>query len=262
MNGAAGSVLKVTKDENYIFVRGNANLLSLMKFEKIPTFVVLCLLPILISLGFWQLDRAEQKRAFFAAQKNGMAAPDLQLTVSTVDDKDTLRYRQAIATGHYDGDHQILIDNQIAGGKIGYLVLTPFILDQGNKAVLVNRGWVPAHQDRRSLPDVAIKQKQTKVTGRINHFPGVGIKLAGADQPSAGWPAVVQVADTAILSARLGYPVFPFMIELDKQAPEGYRREWRENAVMPPEQHVAYAVQWFGLAIVLAMLFVWFSRVK
>jgi len=233
-----------------------------MKFEKTPTLVVLCLLPVLIALGFWQLDRAEQKRAFFAQQKQGMAAPVVQLTTATAEDKGALRYKPTAASGHYDGAHQILLDNQIADGKVGYFVLTPFILDDGNKAVLVNRGWIPAPQDRKTLPDIAIKQDQTQVNGRINHFPGVGIKLAGADQPSAGWPAVVQVADSAILSARLGYPVFPFMIELDKQAPEGYRREWRDIAVMPPEQHVAYAVQWFGLALALALLFVWFSRVK
>jgi len=233
-----------------------------MKFEKIPTLVVLCMLPILIALGFWQLDRAEQKRAFFAQQKQGMAALSLQLTAATPEDKDALRYKSVDASGHYDGDHQILIDNQVAGGKVGYFVLTPFILDAGNKAVLVNRGWIPANQDRKTLPAPALQQNPTQVSGRINHFPSVGIKLAGADQPSAGWPAVVQVADSAILSARLGYPVFPFMIELDKQAPEGYRREWHEISVMPPEKHVAYAVQWFGLALALVLLFLWFSRVK
>lgn len=233
-----------------------------MKFEKTPTLVVLCLLPVLIALGFWQLERAEQKRAFFSAQKKGMAAPALQLTSTTPEDKDAFRYKPAVAAGHYDGDHQILIDNQTAEGKIGYFVLTPFILSEGHKAILVNRGWIQANQDRKTLPDIAIRNNQTQVTGRLNHFPSVGIKLAGADQPTAGWPAVVQVADSAILSARLGYPVFPFMLELDKQAPEGYRREWHEAAVMPPEQHVAYAMQWFGLAVALAMLFVWFSRLK
>ncbi|MEC4747698.1 SURF1 family protein [Methylomicrobium sp. Wu6] len=233
-----------------------------MKFEKIPTLVVLCILPILVALGFWQLDRAEQKRAFFARQQQGMAAPVVQLTALTPEDKDTLRYKSAVAIGHYDSAHQILLDNQMAGGKAGYFVLTPFILDDGNKAVLVNRGWIQANQDRKILPDITIQKNRTQITGRINHFPSVGIKLAGADRPSEGWPTVVQVADSVILSAKFGYPVFSFMIELDKQAPEGYRREWREIAVMPPEQHVAYAVQWFGLAIALALMFVWFSRVK
>jgi surfeit locus 1 family protein len=233
-----------------------------MKFEKIPTLVVLCILPVLIALGFWQLERAEQKRAFLAQQKQSMSAPPVQVTAATPEDKEALRFKPAFAIGHYDSAHQILIDNQIAEGKAGYFVLTPFILNDGHKAVLVNRGWIQANQDRKILPDIAIQNNQTQVTGRINHFPSVGIKLAGADQPTEGWPAVVQVADSAVLSARLGYPVFPFMLELDKQAPEGYRREWREVAVMPPEQHVAYAMQWFGLAVALALLFVWFSRLK
>jgi surfeit locus 1 family protein len=233
-----------------------------MKFEKIPTLAVLCILPVLIALGFWQLDRAEQKRAILSLQKQGMAAPALELTSATPEDKDALRYKPAVAVGHYDGDHQILIDNQTAEGKVGYFVLTPFILSEGHKAVLVNRGWIQSNRDRKTLPDIVIRKNQTQVSGRLNHFPSVGIKLAGADQPTAGWPAVVQIADSTVLSARLGYPVFPFMLELDKQAPEGYRREWHEAAAMPPEKHVAYAMQWFGLAFALAMLFVWFSRLK
>jgi surfeit locus 1 family protein len=233
-----------------------------MKFEKIPTLVVLCLLPVLIALGFWQLDRAGQKRDFLDRQKQGMAAPPLQLTASASEDKEALRYRKAAANGHYDSAHQILIDNQVVEGKAGYFVLTPFILDGSNKAILVNRGWIPAGRDRKVLPDITIRNAPAEVSGRINHFPSVGIKLAGADQPTAGWPAVVQIADSAVISERLGYPVFPFMLELDKQAPEGYRREWREAKVMPPEQHVAYAMQWFGLAVALALLFVWFSRLK
>jgi surfeit locus 1 family protein len=233
-----------------------------MKFEKIPALVVLCILPLLIALGFWQLDRAEQKRAFLDRQKQGMAAPALQLTAATPEDKEALRYRPAAANGHYDAGRQILIDNQVAEGKAGYFVLTPFILDGSEKAILVNRGWIPASRDRKVLPDLTLRNNPAQVIGRINHFPSVGIKLDGADQPTAGWPAVVQVADSAVLSARLGYPLFPFMLELDKQAPEGYRREWREAKVMPPEQHVAYALQWFGLAAALALLFVWYSRLK
>jgi surfeit locus 1 family protein len=233
-----------------------------MKFEKIPTLVVLCILPVLIALGFWQLDRAEQKRAFLDRQKQGMAAPALQLTAATPENKEILRYRQAVAEGSYDSAHQVLIDNQIVEGRVGYFVLTPFILAGSDKAILVNRGWIQADQDRKVLPDIIIRDSPTQVSGRINHFPSVGIKLAGADQPTAGWPAVVQVADSAVLSERLGYPLFPFMLELDKQMPEGYRRKWRQATVMPPEQHVAYAMQWFGLAIALALLFVWYSRLK
>ncbi|MGR8980394.1 MAG: SURF1 family protein [Gammaproteobacteria bacterium] len=233
-----------------------------MKFETIPTAVFLCVFPLLLALGFWQLDRAQEKRAYLDLLAGNKAAETITLTGAAAGSLVSLRYRPAKAAGHYDAEHQFLIDNQIKDGRPGYLVLTPFKLKNGEKAVLVNRGWVPLTGDRSELPDIRIKENQSMVKGRINSFPSVGIKLPGADKPTAGWPSIVQVVDTAILVKELGYPLFDFMIELDKDLPEGYKREWRELVILPPEQHVAYAVQWFGLALTLALLFIWYSRLK
>lgn len=233
-----------------------------MKLEKIPTLAYLCLLPVLLALGFWQLNRAEEKQAFIDLQKQGRAAVSIKLSAATQDNIDALKYRKMVATGGYDTDHQFLIDNQISHGKAGYFVLTPFKLDGNAKAVLVNRGWLPLGPDRSTLPDVRIKVQQTTIRGRINSFPGVGIKLPGADKPSPGWPSRVQIVDSQRLAEILGYPIFSFMVELDDSLTEGYKREWRDSAVMPPQQHLAYATQWFGLAFTLTMLFIWFSRLK
>lgn len=233
-----------------------------MKFPKIPTLVFLILLPLLLSLGFWQLDRAEQKRALLEQQKQGAVAEVVHLSPKTTQDLNTIKYKRTEVKGRYDSDHQFLLDNQISDGKAGYFVLTPFILEGSEKAVLVNRGWVPLSPNRAQLPDIRINQMPTEVRGRINSFPSVGIKLAGAEKPAEGWPSVVQVVNPDILSGKLGYPLFQFQIELDKDQPEGYKREWRHAAVMPPAQHVAYATQWFALAFLLTMLFIWFSRLK
>jgi len=165
-----------------------------------------------------------------------------------------------LVTGHYDQAHQFLIDNQINAGKAGYFVLTPFVLQGETKAVLINRGWVPLNQNRSILPDVQLKKEQTVVTGRINRFPSVGIKLAGAEIPSEGWPSVVQVVDSQVLAKKLAYSLFPFQLELDKDLPEGFKREWQTTTVMLPEQHTAYAMQWFALAFTLTILFIWYSN--
>jgi surfeit locus 1 family protein len=163
-------------------------------------------------------------------------------------------------TGHYDQAHQFLIDNQINAGNAGYFVLTPFVLQGETKAVLINRGWVPLNQNRSILPDVQLEKEQTVVTGRINRFPSVGIKLAGAEIPSEGWPSVVQVVDSQVLAKKLAYSLFPFQLELDKDLPEGFKREWHATTVMLPEQHTAYAMQWFALAFTLTILFIWYSN--
>ena len=148
---------------------------------------------------------------------------------------------------------------RISAGKPGYFVLTPFVLQDEAKAVLVNRGWVPLNHDRSVLPEVQLKNQQTKVSGRINRFPSIGIKLAGAEIPTEGWPSVLQVIDTQVLAKKLAYPLFPFQIELDKNLPEGFKREWQTTTIMLPEQHTAYAIQWFALAFTLTLLFIWYS---
>jgi surfeit locus 1 family protein len=228
-------------------------------FEKVPTLTYVCLLPLLITLGVWQLGRAEEKRVFLEQQKQGLASEVIELSGAIEIDSEMSRYKKVQVSGHYDQTHQFLLDNQISAGKAGYFVLTPFVVQGEAKAVLVNRGWVPANNDRSILPDIQIKSEQTVITGRINRFPGVGIKLAGAEIPSDGWPSIVQVVNPQILAKKLAYPLFPFQIELDKDLPEGYKREWHISTIMQPEQHIAYAIQWFALALTLTILFFWYS---
>jgi surfeit locus 1 family protein len=229
-------------------------------FEKAPTMAYLCLLPLLIALGTWQLGRSEEKRIFLKQQEQGLASSEIiQLSTAIEDNVDALRYKKVQATGHYDQAHQFLIDNQISAGKPGYFVLTPFVLQGETKAILVNRGWVPLNQDRSVLPDLQIKNHQAAVRGRINRFPSVGIKLAGAGIPTEGWPSVLQVVDSQVLAKKLAYSLFPFQIELDKDLPEGFKREWQTTTIMLPEQHTAYAIQWFALAFALTLLFIWYS---
>lgn len=229
-------------------------------FEKAPTLAYLCLLPLLIALGTWQLGRSEEKRSFLKQQEQGLASSEIIQLSTTIDaNVDALRYKKVQAAGHYDQAHQFLIDNQISEGKAGYFVLTPFVLQGEAQAVLVNRGWVPLNQNRSVLPDVQIKNDQTVISGRINRFPSVGIKLAGAEIPSDSWPSVLQVVDTHVLEKKLAYSLFPFQIELDKELPEGFKREWQTTTIMLPEQHTAYAIQWFALAFALTLLFIWYS---
>jgi len=230
-----------------------------MKFKIIPTMVYLCLLPVLLALGLWQLDRSEQKQAWLNLQEQAVATEMLHLSGVMENNTETLRYRHVEVTGRYDVAHQFLIDNQISDGKAGYFVLTPLILTGETRAVLVNRGWIPLNPDRSILPDLQINQMQATITGRINDFPSVGIKLAGAEIPTASWPSVVQVVDSQVLAKKLGYALFPFQVELDKELPGGFKREWHTTTIMLPEQHTAYAIQWFASALTLTILFIWYG---
>lgn len=233
---------------------------TVFKFNPISGGLFLVVLTLLISLGFWQLGRADAKSFFLEQQQLAIDKENINLLSLVDDDPKDLRYRKTEITGSYDQSHQYLIDNQIVNGRAGYFVMTPFVLKGTKKAVLVNRGWVLLNKDRAILPDIRIKTEKSILIGRINNFPVVGIKLTGAEIPTENWPSVVQVVDVEVLSTKLGYSLFPFQVELDPAMQDGYVRDWKKNTVMSPEKHIAYAVQWFGLAITLTILFISFSR--
>ena len=234
-----------------------------MRLKKAPTLVYMFFLIVLITLGIWQLGRAEIKRVILEKQSHGIGSHDvIDIASTSYDNVDAIKYKKVNILGHYDQEHQFLVDNRISAGKVGYFVLTPFILEGEAKAVLVNRGWIPLNPDRSDLPDIQIKSKQFEIMGRVNSFPSVGIKLIGAEIPTNTWPSVVQVIDSQILANKLGYFVFPYQVELDSHLPEGYKREWQAIKIMQPEQHIAYAIQWFALAFTLTMLFLWYSLKK
>ncbi len=220
-------------------------------------FIYLVVATLLCSLGFWQLDRGKQKQQLLMRQQNSEQQQVINLNNLKSAELQLVEYKSLKVSGKYDDKHQFLIDNQVRDGQVGYYVVTPLIIKDLNLVVLVNRGWVKMNKDRNILPDISIKHTKVDIAGRGNHFPSVGIKLAGADIPSDGWPAVVQVINPEIIAQRLDYPVYNFQIELDEYAEQGYLRKWREQKIMPPEKHFAYAAQWFALATALTILVIW-----
>ena len=215
-----------------------------------------CLVALFMYLGFWQLDRADEKRELLKQQAQAQVSSVFTITDAMKYDQD-LRYARVSLTGSYDQDQQFLIDNQVLNRRVGYFVMTPFLPDHQQKAVLVNRGWIPANFDRTLLPDLSLQNIKAAITGYINNFPSVGIKLAGAEIPGEGWPSVVQVVDSQILANKLNYPLHKFQVQLDNNMRDGYQRSWKSAMkIMPPEKHRAYAMQWFTFAFILTVLFV------
>jgi surfeit locus 1 family protein len=137
----------------------------------------------------------------------------------------------------------------VRDGAAGYHVLTPLRVHGTAARLLVNRGWVPAGDDRRVLPDVGVGAQMRTVAGRVERLPRPGLRL-GADDES-GEPkqlVVLQYPTVETLANRLGEPVLDYQLLLDAAAPDGYAREWRAP-VLAPERHLAYAGQWGALAL-------------
>ncbi len=218
-----------------------------------PTAVTLILLGILVSLGFWQLDRAEQKRALLAQYGGGQKQTILQLEAD-LKSAAGLDYQDAVVVGHYDSGHQFLLDNRIHAGQAGYQVLTPFAIRDSGVAVLVNRGWIPLGKSRDRLPDVTVHEDRQRISGRLK-IPPQKVFMLGEEDPRQGWPWRIQRIRIESLSEQLGRPLLPVVLLLDAGQPDGYVRQWRPLVGFGPERNVGYAVQWFGLAAALLIIY-------
>ncbi len=218
-----------------------------------PTVVTSVLLGILVSLGFWQLDRAEQKKILLTQYGSEQKQTILQLEAG-LKSAVGLEYKDAVVVGHYDSDHQLLLDNRTHAGQAGYQVLTPFLIRDSGVAVLVNRGWMPLGQSRDRLPDVTVHEDRQRISGRLK-IPLQKVFMLGEEGPRQRWPWRIQKIHIGSLSAELGRPLLPVVLLLDAGQPDGYVRQWRPLVGFGPERNVGYAVQWFGLAAALLIIY-------
>jgi surfeit locus 1 family protein len=218
------------------------------------TALTIVLLAALVSLGRWQLQRADQKRDLFDAfAKGGDTTRLIDLKTPALP-----RYQHIEAQGHYDGSRQVLIDNMTStDGRAGYFVVTPFAL-AGGGWVLVNRGWVPLGSSRAALPAVDVAGDARRVVGRADRLPSPGIHLG---QPAALRPPFPAVAnfpshpDIEQLLRETSWAQAAELVLLDADQPDGYARRWQPPG-FPALRHTAYAVQWFGLALALGLIYV------
>jgi surfeit locus 1 family protein len=199
------------------------------------------------ALGSWQLRRAGESRAL-AARFDATAA-EAPLADAPMAWADDARFRRLSVRGSYAGERQFLLDSRIHAGVSGYEILTPFKLAGGERWLLVNRGWVPADPDRSVLPDVAVDDALRGLVGRIERLPRPGLRFGPSDTAPAAAPlAVVLYPTAAELGERLGVSLPDYLVLLDEREPDGFVRDWLAPG-LAPLRHLAYAGQWFLLAL-------------
>ncbi|WP_200843469.1 SURF1 family protein [Pantoea sp. 18069] len=215
------------------------------------------------ALGCWQLDRAAQKQALGAAiEARGQQAPLsgpalLQALQAPAAD---LVHRPVALQGRWLADHTLYLDNRQMNGRPGFFVLTPLALDGPAPAVvLVQRGWVPRNfQDRTALAPVDTPQGPVAVTGRLALSPARLYEMATGADPVPEASPIRQNLDMARFRAQSGLPLLPMSVVQTGADSEGLQRDWpRIDAGV--DKHYGYAFQWFGISVLMAVLYVWFQ---
>ena len=200
-----------------------------------------------MSLGFWQLDRADEKRTIESAIVIAKSSP-----AQLVDTDDILNkeYYRVLLNGYFDTNKQFIYDNQIVQGNAGYFVLTPFVLNT-DTAILVNRGFVPWHGKRGEFIDIKIDNDLTTIEVDLIK-PKQRIELT-QQEISTTFPILIQSLDLDQLSQLANYQIIPMLAQLDVKASNGFFRQWKPfyGSI---DKHLGYALQWFLMAFVLFVI--------
>jgi surfeit locus 1 family protein len=218
------------------------------------TLATLVFLALFVSLGRWQWHRGEVKQQVLEDFEHSSTQAPVWLPA---DLDEAPRYLVVRMKGHFDSDHQFLLDNRFFKGRPGYEALTPFVLEDGRR-VLVNRGWLPFTGRRDELPDLTIQQDRPVVEyvidGRLDELPSAGLASGRAPPtPDASWPKLTSFPSHEELEAAYHQRLERRIVLLTSQA-YGLEHDWAPTGIAP-DRHFSYAIQWWGFALVLLVLY-------
>ena len=230
------------------------------KAKLLPTLATLILLPVLISLGIWQLGRADEKRALLEAQAQKAQLPVYDIAHER-DKPQDIAHRRLKAVGRFDAQHIIYIDNKVYQGKVGYDVVEPLLLENTDVAVLVNRGWIAATESRAVLPTVPHADSPQVIEGLARIQTKDVASLGAGNRVGDDWPALVRWIDISELQQSLPFKLKPYLLLQTNDTQDGLVREWKFSS-SPPEKNISYAIQWFSLATALVLIYLFVNTKK
>lgn len=232
----------------------------------LTTFLVVLGVVIMIRLGFWQLDRLAQRRAFNERVLTAQSLPPLNLNEEPlpIAQLPDMEYREVLVIGEYDHADEVLLRNQVWEGRLGFHLLTPLQIQGTSWAVLVDRGWLP--YEEAQLPARLAYQERgvVLVRGVIRRsqerpdFGGVpDPTLAPGQSHLEAW----NVVNITRIQQQTRLPLLPVYIQ---QAPDpawqGLPYRTLPEVEISEGPHLGYAIQWFTFAAIFGLGYPFFIR--
>jgi surfeit locus 1 family protein len=210
------------------------------------------------SLGFWQLSRAAEKQSRQTAMDTQSTKSPLTAdALHAAPDGAGLLHQRARLRGNWHSSSLVFLENRPMAGRVGFLVLMPFELEGGKGALVVQRGWVPrGFVDRTLLPSIDTPAGIVEIEGRMS-LPPSDLYALGA--PTSG--AIRQNLDLPQWRIDTGLPLMALSLQQTGVSSEGLLRDW-PIVSLGVEKNYGYAAQWFGMAGLFALLYLWFQVIR
>ena len=227
-------------------------------------------------LGWWQLDRAQQKidlQARITARGGLPPLPQAELPRSEAEAA-AQHYRPVQLRGRWLAERTLYLDNRQMNARQGFYVVTPLLLENAatpGDAVLVQRGWMPRDfNDRNRLQPLPDQTGTVLVAGRLAPPPSRLFDLGGGGQGP-----IRQNLDLAALAVEGRLSLRPLSVQQTSPTQllpsdgeparaavaDGLLRAWPAVAVDVGKHH-GYAFQWFSLSALIVGLTLWFQFLR
>jgi surfeit locus 1 family protein len=217
--------------------------------RPVPTIAAVLMVALTVSLGRWQMHRAEEKEALQATLEARMQEKPVDLT-GPVPSAEPLLFRRVHARGEWVAAAQVFIDNQVHDGRAGFTVITPLRLHGSDAVVLVNRGWIARGAEYPQAPRVDVPAGPVEVTGMATVPPARFIELSGETISGNVW----QNLSIARFRAQARLETLPVVVLPDTPTPGLVAIHERPDAGVA--KHREYELTWFALAATVAALWV------
>lgn len=219
---------------------------------KMMTALVAVFLPLTLVLGWWQLSRAAEKNQWLSemAEHSEVAVQWQEDTGYAVGQRVSLCVAPTGETWY--------LDNRTHEGRPGYEVFLPATACGVDTPVLLRLGWLGQQNGRSQLPSVEPAGTSDEVVIEALIRPNSPAPWLSAPPEAMGddrWriQSMEEVPDEAYIGART-------VLQVTSPSDWQLVDNWHPVNHMPPERHIGYAIQWFGLALALVVCFVIWGR--
>ena len=206
---------------------------------------------VFFSLGIWQIERGQTKTQIMSEFENKLTKEPIYLNA------ESKKWDRVLVSGKWENKKQLLIDNVIHQGIAGYKVLTPLRIDETNKLILVDRGWIKQNKFRDQLPDIQIPEDFESVIGTLEQ-PELGLVLSD-ELISNNWPKISQTKNVEVISKAYTEEIFPMILLADPLLKNSLEYIKITPTNMTPIKHYGYSSQWFLMFIVLCFMYIWYG---
>ncbi|WP_161599323.1 SURF1 family protein [Reinekea blandensis] len=212
-------------------------------------FFVVVFLPLFVSLGVWQLNRATEKEQLLAQQAE-------TIELSQIEAGQVPLNQQSVISGRVQSTPVFLLDNKTRDGQFGYEVFGLAHTAEGS--VMLSLGWVAGSAERQQLPELTLPPAivQQAITWRMPPTNAVLDEQANVRHADQSDVWVVQAMTTDWVQQQTGHRPLGFAQLNDAEAVGVGPVIWQPS-VMTPAKHRAYAVQWFAMAVALLSMFLY-----